>query len=229
MKNKISEIDVAKPIVSFLQQSGWEVYKEVMIRGGAADIIAKSGKLLWAIETKTSLSMEVIGQAYNWRDKCHFCSVGVPRGKHNAFSETILKKFEIGCIEVYGEVYNQDRRVTISVDSPFHRKVDCNLVYRSLKEEQKTFSEAGSTSGNVWTPFKETVRNLIDRVRNNPGIEFKDLIRIISHHYSSYSAARNSLKKWIECGVIKEIILKNEDGKLKCFLDKNKNEEINKC
>src|SRR3989304_2901120 len=221
MKNKIAEVDIAKPIVLFLQEAGWEVYQEVLINGNTADIIARNEKLLWAIETKTSLSMEVIGQAYNWRSRCHFCSIGVPYGKHNEFSRTILKTFGIGCIVVT----EYDKCVSIKMDSPFYRKVDCNYIYKSLKEEQKTFGEAGTNSRKCWTPFQSTVRSITETVTSNNGIEFKDLIKKISHHYSSYSAAKNSLKKWIECGVIKGVVLKEDGGLLKCYLD-NSNRDL---
>src|SRR3972149_3812124 len=109
--------------------------------------------------------------------------------------------------------------------SPFYRKVDCNYIYKSLKEEQKTFAEAGTNSRKCWTPFQSTVRSITETVTSNNGIEFKDLIKKISHHYSSYSAAKNSLTKWIECGVIKGVVLKEDGGLLKCYLD-NSNRDL---
>lgn len=51
MIKKISEVQLGKPIISWLQEMGWEVYQEVQIAtyDSVADIVAKQGKLIWVI------------------------------------------------------------------------------------------------------------------------------------------------------------------------------------
>ena len=74
------EADLAKVVVSWLNEQHWDVYQEVQIHGfgGVADIVAVQGPLVWVIECKTSLSLTVMEQASVWR--VHFRSVAVPTG-----------------------------------------------------------------------------------------------------------------------------------------------------
>lgn len=54
-KNKsrcLSEADVARPVVDYLNSFGWTVYQEVETISGIADIVAVLDKRLWIVEVK---------------------------------------------------------------------------------------------------------------------------------------------------------------------------------
>ena len=63
------EVDIAALIISWLEEQEWETYKEVQIfsYGRRADIVGVKGKLIWVVETKTTLTFEVIAQALGWK------------------------------------------------------------------------------------------------------------------------------------------------------------------
>ena len=45
----MKETDLAKPIIFYLEEHGWDVYQEVIIHGRIADIVATFGKLTWIL------------------------------------------------------------------------------------------------------------------------------------------------------------------------------------
>ena len=51
--------------------------------GSVVDIVATQGPVLWAIETKISLSLVVLGQAHRWRGFAHLVSCGVAPGRRS--------------------------------------------------------------------------------------------------------------------------------------------------
>ena len=80
---KMKETDIAKPVVSWLQDQGWTVYQEVEVkeRGARADIVAIIEPKIWVIEVKRSYGLGVLEQALSWRSLSHYVSIAVPRGK----------------------------------------------------------------------------------------------------------------------------------------------------
>lgn len=177
-----------------LTEWGWEVYQEVARYGCVCDIVAKRDKVLWAIEVKRSLGLAVIEQAYRWISSAHYVSVLVPSSR-NRFGQTVCSEFGIGVLLLLksGEIVEQVRP-----------KMNRKACLFDLHEEQKTFCQAGSNNRGHWTPFKRTVRSLVSKVENNPGIEFNELVKVIDHHYSSLATAKSCLRGYIG-GVIPEL------------------------
>ena len=211
-KQKFTESDLIKNLIPCLQDWGWEIYQEVEGPGGRADIVAARGNLQWAIEAKLSFGLPVIAQAVNWRPRCHYSSIAVPSNcRSGGLAREICLERGIGIlsVQVWEEGAVQERVKPMLNRRPLPLK---------LYEEQKTFCEAGSNRGGHWTPFKRTCRNLIQAVHANPGIEFKALVKVLDHHYSSLSTARSCLLKFITTGVIPELRTEAVDGKLCVFL-----------
>lgn len=215
MKPKYSEKDLAAIVVSDLTEQGWEIYQEVETGWGRADIVAKNGNILWVIECKMSFSLAVIEQAWNHirSHKSHFVSVAVQVSKHvGKFAEEICKRFGIGILSV-----NLNRESMTEKARPnFYRKANG----LELHEEQKTWCLAGSQSGGGhYTPFKATVRDLVDLVRKHPeGLLFADAVKSIDHHYSSLATAKACLSKFIGV-VIPNLRLETIDKKIYVFLN----------
>lgn len=193
-----SELELAQEVVRYLQDDGWEVYQEVQILAGCgiADIVAKKGQILWFIECKRSLELNLIAQASEWKDHGDYVSIAVPRLKRRSsrkgrsFAYKILQWQGIGAFELYksrghrgqeGEIYVEERlEPALQAESHFKK-----TALAKLHESMKDFAKAGNANGNRWTPFKQTCLNLTEYVVQNPGCYLSDAMKSIPHHYRS--------------------------------------------
>lgn len=208
MREKRTESEIAAAIVGWLRGQEWDVYQEVQPRRGASgrcDIVATMGPIIWAIETKTTLSLALIGQALDWMHHANYVSVGIPVLRRTV-GERILLDYGIGVIRIRknGDVYE--------IASPKLRRGIDAVLRDSLCEEQKTYAAAGNNRGDFYSPFKRTRDQLIHLAARYPGISLRVAIQEVSHHYSSGSSAAASIRHWINAGIIKD--LKIERGKL---------------
>jgi len=218
---KLTEVQLAKPIIAYLEERGWDVYQEVLIYGKVADIVATFGKLTWIVEVKTSLSLKLLEQVYNWRGKANFISIAIPLNSYpggDCFVKDILVKNKIGMLAV--DKYQEN------VFEYIHPQLNRGVIniHKFIKPEHKTWAEAGSQHG-YYTPFQRTKQNIEYEIKKHPnGILFKDFIKLTEHHYSSETTARSCLQKWIEGGIIKGAKIINQGNKLFIYpiIDKSK-------
>ncbi len=203
MSGKISESEMASIITEWLHDQRWEVYQEVLCGGPRCDIVAVQGPVVWAIETKTTMSLALIGQAINWIPYANYVSVGVPYQKQRT-GERILRRFGIGVLQPDW----MDNSVLEKIRPEMRRKTARDLRV-ALCDEQKTYADAGNNKSRFYSPFKRTRDNLVSLVQARPGIKFSEAIEKIDYHYSSRSAALSSLRIWINRGVIGEIRIDN--------------------
>jgi len=213
---KIKETDLAKPVIAYLEERGWDVYQEVLIYGKIADIVATFGKLTWVVECKTSLSLKLLEQIYNWRGRANFLSIAIPTTVGDGFVKNLLMNNRIGVLTVrYSEVFE-------NIHPQLNRKVI--NIQKFIKPEHKTWAEAGSQHG-YYTPFQRTKGNIEYEIKKHPnGILFKDFIKLTEHHYASEATARSCLRQWIESGIIKGAKIINQGNKLFIYpiIDKSK-------
>src|SRR3972149_11141908 len=175
---KLTEVDLAKPVISYLEERGWDVYQEVLIYGKIADIVATFDKLTWIIECKTSLSLKLLEQIYAWRGRANFLSIAIPTTVGDGFVKNLLINNRIGVLSVnkYSEVFE-------NIHPQLNRKVI--NIQKFIRPEHKIWAEAGSQHG-YYTPFANTKRNIEYRIKQYPnGILFKDFIKLTEHHYAS--------------------------------------------
>jgi len=214
---KLTEVDLAKPVISYLEERGWDVYQEVLIYGKIADIVATFGKLTWILECKTSLSLKLLEQIYAWRGRANYLSIVIPIAVSNGFTKDLLIKNKIGVLTI------RNSEVFENIHPQLNRKVI--NIQKFIKPEHKTWAEAGSQHG-YYTPFQQTKTNIEYRIKNYPnGILFKDFMKLTEHHYASEATARSCLQKWIESGIIKGAKIVNQDNKLFIYpviIDKSK-------
>jgi hypothetical protein len=237
-----SETDLAKPVVAYLENLKWDVYQEVQMNwgGGIADIVATQGKIVWIIEVKKTLSLDLIAQAASWRYHAHFISVAIPvsmrrHGKGRRMAEKFLDWQGIGLIEVTapympGSSYSQEATVTNSAYGQpqmgrLHRKAKAEKILKVLTPEHKTFAAAGNSAGKRWTPFQRTCSLVKKYVDENPGISMKKLVDSVDHHYASNAGARSSLARWIEADYIKGIEMRREGRLLQLYPVKEESNE----
>ena len=208
-----AEQQVAATIVAWLTAEGWDVYQEVLVPGGSrADIVAVCGLLRWAIEVKTSLSLTVLDQAWQNTQYFHLSSYAVPaptRLPHSStrswrFAQDMAKRLGFGALRVLPE---RPRH------SPILEDVTPRLNRRpgrvELHEGQKTAVQAGAAGGGYWTHFMDTAQQLSKQVQWKPGIELRDAVKLITHHYASNPGACRRLSEMIQRGVIKDVRLEH--------------------
>lgn len=197
----MKETDLAQHVCDFYSE-GFEVFKEVGAWGSTIDIVLRSGILTTAIECKLTFGLDVIEQAHRNREYCNFSYVAVPAGRARWFQRTICLDYGIGILTVdmkSGKVMEQIR-------PKLHRKVRRVALADFQKE-----NIAGVVSGRK-TAFGNTVDELKDIVKRNPGIRMKEAVGKIQHHYAKDTNASASLFAWIKRGVITGIY--HEKGKL---------------
>lgn len=213
----MTEIELAEPIIAWLRDHKWEVYQEVDLGNGVADIVALMGRRVWIIEVKQSFSLAVIAQAARWSYCAHWCSIAVPSSKQyliRHFAERICRDYGIGVL------YPRKNHVEERVPAALHRKADTQHVIKHLKEEQKTFAKAGNSNGQRWTPFKATCREIERFVSEHPGCNLKQLISGIETHYSSPASARGCISHWLANGVIKGIRIESNGKSVALYTEK---------
>jgi hypothetical protein len=240
MKPRLAEVDVAAPVVAWLRAGGWDVYQEVRNgKGGerSCDIVATRGPLVWVVEAKVRLNVEVLEQAHWWRQYAHYASVAVPsdacRGMGPAYAHLVgawgLGVFRVRPKEfLYGNPAI-DKLVDHDHQPHLNRRALAGRLRGWLHEEQKTFLAAGSPCGGGWTAFKDTCRNLKEVVQAHPGCTLKEAIggraptlldggfAGIRYHYRTEATAISSLRAWIGEGKVPGVRLVPEERALRLY------------
>lgn len=201
----MKEVELAEVVIEWFKKQKWEIYQEVQFSrystGSIADIVAVREGKLWIVETKTSLSLEVMEQAWKWR--AHYRSIAVPKARNHrdrTFAYMLARRYlNIGVLEIRNKnrYYDISRVITV-VKAPYmedHDKASQKKI-AMLTELHKTFSKAGSTSGGHLTSYKMTMMEIRKFIEKNPGCTLKDIVKHVGKaHYSSVNSAKNNLRK----------------------------------
>ena len=210
-----SEQELARQVVMWLQAQHWDIYQEVStgLWGGRADIVAVQGKLSWVVETKMSLGLNVMAQAFEWIGSANFVSVAVPLARESrarTLAKRLLRERGIGVIEcdAVSGVHHVSPRLIRRIVRPI-REILCDA--------HKTMAEAGSSSGGYATPFALTCRVVQEFVVEHPGCTMRELVDAIEHHYGCDATARACLRKWLGTKKIPDVEQRDENGRWRLF------------
>jgi len=217
----VTEADLAKPLIPWLEAQHWTVYQEVQCRtyGTVADIVALQGNLSWIIEVKRNLTFALIEQAAQWHGSARFVSVAVPspktRAKGRRIAENVLRHMGIGLILISEHDWEEPHH---AISPALCRRLHASLAIAPFCTEQhKTWAEAGSAGSNHWTPFQQTARGVLCYVREHPGCSLRELVDGIEHHYLHDTTARSCLARWIREGVIKGVRVLYEGRRIRLY------------
>lgn len=206
----MKETELAKYIIEYLESLKWDVYQEVQLNtyGSIADIVAIQNNLVWVIETKTSLSLDLIAQAEHWTSYANYVSVAIPYRRYKNYKKIhiikhLFEHYGIGCLMVSPNAYRY--KVEQYYPPKLHRKAISKYFKECVTPEHKTFAEAGNADGKRYTPFQATCEHVKRVVKNKPGITLKELINTIDHHYANDTTAKACISKWIDKGIIEGI------------------------
>jgi len=206
-KQKITEVDVATPVVAWLQNNNWEVYKEVEGPGGRADIVAirrtsKGSLVTWVVEVKTSASLTLLDQAVNWISCSHYVSIATPVLKNcnkivrlTCFNYGI-GHFEVKCSGEHGEIRG------VKYPSLHRNKHAVAQLWKDRLYESQKLSIAGNNKNQYWSKYRETCRMLAEYVSTHQGCGLKEAIDNTNHHYASTQSARSCLLDLLKKDVV---------------------------
>ena len=191
---KMKEVELAALIVEWLRSQHYVVYQEVIFGGPIADIVVDVNGRGWVIETKISLGLAVIGQAYQWQGKgATRVSVGVPHTRRDSSSSRmayrICRDYGIGIINAgRGNVQEYDKPAFV------RNRRWAKDILSVCKPEHMNTAKAGSQGG-YWTPYKDTIEQVRSFLQGKGWVKFKDIIDNTKHHYASTSTARSCLSR----------------------------------
>jgi hypothetical protein len=207
-----SEKDLCAVVVSHFQARGWTVFQEVAMGGGAGglDILCRRGPVLYAIECKRVFSDHLIEQALHWRRYAHYVSVA-SNARPSFFKERVCEKFGLGVLHVDSQQTHRGvyESVFDSRRPEFRRRVAPGLRDHLDRFHIEGLCEAGTAAGSRATPFRSTVEKLLALVaeQGQRGIGLYEAVDRIDHHWSKPRTAYQSVRGYIEKGVIKGLRL----------------------
>lgn len=183
----MTEVELARHVIAWLEADGAEVWQEVMA-GDRADIVARKGPLVSVVETKCQTSFYLIAQGVRWLKKAHHVWIATPmrkfRYKEQEVIESCCRYYGIGWLAFYNfEVGHYSNEYPIKCYPNLNRNADTQRITSRLCDEQKTFAEAGS-NGKFWTPFKGVVRDVQNFVDKNPGCLLREIVDGIESPYN---------------------------------------------
>lgn len=221
-----SEADLAEVVRRRAVGLGWTAYAEVQVAQGdkRADLVFELGRRVMVVETKLSLTFDVVSQALLWLGRAHYVVVAVPSQKNSssdrhAFIAEFLRSKGIGLwIVTPGEVWEsstghtyENSHVQVAAKEQLHRWADfkAQLLRAVLTEEMKTACAGAKVGGIASTPFKRTCVALRKVVERSPGMSFENAMTSANHHYGSIRSARSSIEI-----IVKQAGLVVRDGRL---------------
>ena len=195
---KISEVDLAKPVIEWLLAQHWEVYQEVQLHygGSIADVVALKNNIMWVVECKTSFTLTVLEQALHWNS--HYRSIAVPSAKNEkgrTFANMVASDYGIGVFELteYGGEWHVNDRIPPKLQRQNTYFVK-NYYLPRMTEEQKTWAEAGNNHGDRYTPYQSTMKEVKWFIKNHPGCTIGEIYKELGKcHYSSDQSAKGSI------------------------------------
>ena len=202
------EVQIGRVLVPWLRDQGWEVYQEIQISAYShiLDVAATRGPVLWAIEMKRHFTWKLLEQAARWTRQANYVSVAVPEGTGTmSIQGRVLNLFGIGSLRLV-----PGPGTIIEEVKPALRRTVGTRLRRSLRDEHKTFAEAGNSACRRWSPFKATCEEAAGYVLAHPGCRMKELVDDIHHHYRSTATARTALAKWIDQGLVDGVEARRE-------------------
>lgn len=217
----MQEQDLFDPIKEWLEEKGYEVYAEVEMPFGRADVVGKNHPAYCVVEMKTSLNLEVISQAIRWQGMFHYIYIAVPRRRRPipAIANKILHENRIGLLEV--DVNYVWTRIPARYNRPYYPY--SKKISKYLYEEQKTWVKGGSNEGGYVTPYKITMSRIKEYLKRQRyryhGIEEEDggwrtINEILEYCETHYQNPKSSLAKALQDFENDWCESKKENGKL---------------
>lgn len=225
-----SEAELAAAFRKWKGLEGFTHHPEVEIVRGEAivDLVLVKGRFAAGFEFKTTLSADVIRQAFFWTQHADKVSIVVPapRGKRNIEKRMkimpVLQQLGLGLIQMPDA--ETVEVVLEAMRQPAGRSAKLIEMCRPEHDELGTPGSPGG--GQRFTRFSLTVRNLQFYVHANPGCTIKEAVRHIEHHWQSKSLAIQRLQAMAHEGKLDGIQTMESVGQLALDLTAERRAEI---
>jgi len=220
MKKYNSEKDLGVDFVRFLRDNGFETWQEVVLGETGmgtptADIVAKKEGEFYLFELKTKISDTLLEQVVNRKHFFNHAYAVIPElprrkiARHNTTHLNRISDVKKYYIERRGIgliLFKPDTPENIFTGlekfqriEPQKKSKDCWQLQTYLKIEQQ-LSEAGSKFGEKITPFKLSIKKMIDFLNESQAkritITKKSMWVALDLHWASYSSMCGSLRKF---------------------------------
>lgn len=136
-----TEAELASVVRTFQEAKGWDVFAEVQAAQGdkRADLVCRDGRRIMVIETKLSLSIEVVSQAVRWLDRAHYVVIAVPKPKNTetqrlAFITDYLSQKGIGLWWVSKPRLAHTDAQIAKDEEPYVSRWKLNCIDREIEE-----------------------------------------------------------------------------------------------
>lgn len=221
---RYTEAEIAVLVVAYLEQCGHDVYQEVEIRGGVADIVCLvgAGREVWDIEVKTGWSLDLLEQCVERKRVAHRVFAAVPKARSN--HAHLFRQLGIGTLLVSPSAVREGWGNPVELDCDWMpprtspRPIFAKELRERLCEGHKTHAKAGAPSAaGRYSPWRQTCDGVARHVREHPGATMKEIITAVKTHYASPASARSSLAHWIERGKVPGVEGRIEDGRLRLY------------
>ncbi len=216
----MKESDLTEYVRADFELLGYTTYAEVCVKGGGSprcDMYARMedknhemyGHTI-VFEAKLVFNFKVLEQCYFWKNRAHDNYIIVPTTYKNMstrkFARELCRTLGIGVIEVN---VNKDK-YHVTVKSKRCDKPKIPTLY-----EQQKLTIASNSDNNYVTPFKITVENINNYMKDkNNDVYLIDLVRNIKHHYKSDISATRAIRFLIDKCVIKDFYIGKNNNKL---------------
>jgi len=182
----MKEYQLCEIVKNWLIQNGWEVYCEVAGSNSYrfTDMVATHDNKVIAIETKLSLTKNVIHQAYNNHLHCNSTLVAIAtKPKQIGIEE--CKKFGIGIITI-----NPKPQLILK---PRHQwKI--YLPFMIMESNKNIIGGKPNEKGNGVT--YDVLDRIKEYVKSHPDATWREIYQNIDHHYSSQSSLSGAMLHW---------------------------------
>lgn len=217
----MKETELAAPIIEYLAAFHWDVYQEVPVYGGIADIFAVLDSRVWIIELKKTLSLQLLDQAVKRYARAHYISIGIPATKpypeiKSLAVRAVLERYGIGVLMV-----DEKQKVIEARGPKLNRDIFDFVLKESLKglHPKMKKNRAGSKPGNNWTPWKEWKADVQRVVAANPGITPKEMVDRLKTlaPYRKPENAMHAAVYYVRNGLIEGVEVVTDNRRLRLY------------
>lgn len=197
------EQDLAMCVQHWLIEEGYDVYPEAQIgkRGPRADLIAAKPPFCWVIETKTSMSLQLLEQAMRWQQAgALYTSVAVPKPRrdrrqafcwHSLVVDQFCRSQGLGLILV--DVAQSTVSEVIEPKLLRHNYARSKRILQGLDYDMQRYLPGSQSKEGYSTPANRTITHALDYLRMHSPCGIDELVSSIKSHMRVRSKTRQFL------------------------------------
>ncbi len=206
---KRTEAEVARAVMDFMTEEGWDCYPEALLAyGGRADIVGVrpfpfcDRRCVHIIECKTTWSMSLLEQAIDRLAHAHYVTIAAPT-EPRGFYVGICRDYGIGMMRFH-------RSADLSVNE-FERLPPRLVRHKGrapgfgpsrtlgmLHDDMKRYDPCTTSAHGYSSPWRRTMDAAARFVDEHPGCTINELLDGVETHYANRNGARQGLLVWLQ-------------------------------